>query len=155
MKLIKKIRSKGFSLIEVVVTLGVVSISVFLLASSQVRMLKRAEQNLLEIELSEKINNMFEMIRANRSVLTSYNTSCDLTDNGCTVSSSIAANEDISNWTKDLYKADATKAIINCDVATNNCSITLTYQSNGVWGKDANTADILKIANVLLAPAAP
>lgn len=154
MKIIKKTIYKGFSLLEVVVTLGIVSISVFALASAQVRMLKRAEQNLLEAELSAQINNMFEMIRANRSILTEYNLSCTLSANGCTVSS-VTAGEDIENWTKALYKSDATKAVIDCEAATNNCNITLSYQGNGVWGMVAEETDISKIANVLLTPIAP
>lgn len=136
--------NKGFSLLEVLITIIVISIGVFALASSQIRLLKRNDATLIENAISIQATNMFEYMLANRTVVAEYIGTYDLTHGAITNhGSAVSVIEDTTAWTTALFNLGVSRAVISQVNGENNVyNITVTYNNNGAWGKSSTTTDV-------------
>ncbi len=151
MKIKNKLKTdNGFSLLEVLITIIIVSIGVFALASSQIRLLKRNDSTLIENAIGMQSNNMFEYMLANRTVIGEYLDTYDMSSGAVTTHGTAASVvEDTTAWTTALVNVGATEAIVTKDATINDVyHIVVTYQNNGAWGKSTTTSEVTYTANL-------
>lgn len=134
------IRRNGFSLIEVLVTLVVLSIGLLSLAALQVTTLKSNNSALTRFEASTLAYDILDRMRANRGPALQGNYNISLTD-AVTVGSSIAS-QDLSAWKDALARqlpAGNGSIVINERVAT----VTVQWSEN--WDQTLNNRPMVLI----------
>ena len=128
---------KGFSLIEVMVTLVIASIGLMSLTVMHTRSVNNTSFAYTEIQSSFHLQEIVELLRANKDAATNGEFNINLTS-----FSSLTVSPDISkthryNWFNNLNNTlPSSMASINCDI-NSRCVLTVEYNFLGVLQKQS------------------
>jgi len=125
---------RGVGLIEVLVTMLVLSTALMALATLQVRSLQFNQSSYLMSQMNIFAYDILDKIRTDTQPLTATSnthlpiSSFSVGANDAVPTGSTSVKNDIQNWRDNLANLPGGKGAISCDDLTDICKITITWQ---------------------------
>ena len=133
---------RGVGLIEVLVTMLVLSTALMALATLQVRSLQFNQSSYLMSQMNIFAYDILDKIRTDTQLATPTSdthlpiSSFNVGVNDGVPTGNISVKNDIQNWRNNIANLPGGKGAISCDDLTNVCKITITWQE-----LDSNVAE--------------
>ncbi len=135
--------SRGVGLVEVLVTLLLLSIALLTLTTLQSRSLQYNQGAYLRSQANILAGDILERMRNNSGVLTSYNIAIAAYDLEAAPATGDLSTVDVDQWRRSLaVNLPAGQGAINCVAATSICSITISWtelNSSGLAAENITT----------------
>lgn len=143
-------RQRGFSLIEVLITLVVLAIGLLglgLLQTMNLRYTQSAQQRTQAVNLAGEL---LDTIRANRSQLNAYSTittssfsTVTVPSNGCGAAASVVASVNIAQWRCRVRETLGTDATADVQIAGSAVKVKVVWSEVGMGNGDVELETVL------------
>jgi len=134
-------RARGFSLIEVLVSIVVLSIGLLGLAALQVSGLRVGQSSFYRAQAAQYATDMADRLRANAGEARTCELALDETPTGATM-----CDRDLAEWRARLLALPGGNGAVDVDIATNLVTITVQWDdSRGGGAADANVTLVTRL----------